>query len=143
MPKKLFIASLPSTITQNELAEFFKKFGNIKKIELIREENSPRCKGYAFVTFINPLSAEQVLKQPVFLNGRKLAIREQLHGSSLRKFKESLKKRRMYISNIAKGTRDEDLEALFEQFGSLERDSVIGIIKREKIKRRRLVRKKR
>jgi len=81
MTKKLFIASLPSSVTKDDIQSLFSKFGKIKRIELVTHKESKRCKGFAFVTYFSKEDALKVMNSDIFFQGRRLSIREQLKGS--------------------------------------------------------------
>jgi RNA recognition motif-containing protein len=87
MPNKLFIASLPSNVTKKDMHELFSAYGKIKRVEMVTQKGSNRCKGFAFVTYFSNQVAERVLNEEIYFQGRRLSIREQLKGNQLKAYK--------------------------------------------------------
>ncbi|KAK4336758.1 hypothetical protein RND71_044221 [Anisodus tanguticus] len=71
-PMRLYVGSLHFNITEDMLKGIFEPFGTIQKIELMRDPETFRSKGYGFVTFYEPDEAKKALEQ---LNGFELAGR--------------------------------------------------------------------
>lgn len=71
-PMRLYVGSLHFNITEDMLRGIFEPFGPIDKIELMREPETNRSKGYAFITFSRADDAKKALEQ---LNGFELAGR--------------------------------------------------------------------
>lgn len=59
---KIYVGNLPFQTTEQELEGEFKPFGEIKEIALIRDRYSNEFKGFAFITFATPASAQQALE---------------------------------------------------------------------------------
>ncbi|CAL7963395.1 conserved hypothetical protein [Gammaproteobacteria bacterium] len=58
---KIYVGNLPFQTTDQELESEFQQFGKIKEVALIRDRYSNEFKGFAFITFIAPESAQQAL----------------------------------------------------------------------------------
>jgi RNA recognition motif-containing protein len=58
---KIYVGNLPFQTTDQELEGEFQQFGKIKEIALIRDRYSNEFKGFAFITFDAPESAQQAL----------------------------------------------------------------------------------
>lgn len=71
-PMKLYVGSLHFNITEDMLKGIFEPFGRIEKIELMRDPENNRSKGYGFITFCDGEDAKKALEQ---LNGFELAGR--------------------------------------------------------------------
>ncbi|XP_076323441.1 RNA-binding protein 39-like isoform X3 [Tachypleus tridentatus] len=71
-PMRLYVGSLHFNITEDMLKGIFEPFGRIEKVELIRDTETGRSKGYGFITFYNSEDARKALDQ---LNGFELAGR--------------------------------------------------------------------
>ena len=72
MQARLYVGSLHFNITEEMLKSIFEPFGTVMKVELIRDTETLRSKGYGFVTFADSEDAEKALEQ---LNGFELAGR--------------------------------------------------------------------
>lgn len=71
-PMRLYVGSLHFNITEEMLKGIFEPFGRIDKIELMRDVETGRSKGYGFITFHDSEDAKKALEQ---LNGFELAGR--------------------------------------------------------------------
>ena len=71
-PLRLYVGSLHFNITEDMLRGIFEPFGRIDKIELMRDPENSRSRGYGFITFFDPDDAKKALEQ---LNGFELAGR--------------------------------------------------------------------
>jgi len=71
-PMRLYVGSLHFNVTEEMLKGIFEPFGKIDKIELIKDTETGRSKGYGFVMFHDSESAKKALDQ---LNGLELAGR--------------------------------------------------------------------
>ncbi|CAG2111146.1 unnamed protein product [Medioppia subpectinata] len=71
-PMRLYVGSLHFNITEDMLRGIFEPFGRIDKIELMRDMETNRSKGYGFIAFHDAEDAKKALEQ---LNGFELAGR--------------------------------------------------------------------
>lgn len=71
-PMRLYVGSLHFNITEEMLKGIFEPFGRIDKIELMKDPETGRSKGYGFITFHDGEDAKKALEQ---LNGFELAGR--------------------------------------------------------------------
>jgi len=71
-PLRLYVGSLHFNVTEDMLRSIFEPFGTITKIELMRDTDTLRSKGYGFITFANSVEAKKALEQ---MNGYELAGR--------------------------------------------------------------------
>ncbi|CAI9563444.1 unnamed protein product [Staurois parvus] len=71
-PMRLYVGSLHFNITEDMLRGIFEPFGKIENIQLLREPDTGRSKGYGFITFSDAECARRALDQ---LNGFELAGR--------------------------------------------------------------------
>jgi RNA recognition motif-containing protein len=59
--KKLFVAGLPWSFTNDTLKDLFKEFGEIEDAVVITDRYTGRSKGFGFVTFKNEEDAKKAL----------------------------------------------------------------------------------
>ncbi|KAG0449201.1 hypothetical protein HPP92_027445, partial [Vanilla planifolia] len=64
---KIFVGNLPLWIKKNEIAEFFRQFGPVKNVVLIRGHEDPgRNVGYCFLIFGGPTAEEAAVRAVEF-----------------------------------------------------------------------------
>lgn len=59
---KLFVGSLPWSITSDALRELFAQYGEITEAMVISDRMTGRSKGFGFVTFANEQDAQKALE---------------------------------------------------------------------------------
>jgi RNA recognition motif-containing protein len=72
---KIYVGNLSYGATDGDIESYFQKYGSIKDVKVITDRDTGRSKGFAFVTFEDPSSAQKALEadgQP--LNDRKLKV---------------------------------------------------------------------
>ncbi|XP_023364930.1 RNA-binding protein 39 [Otolemur garnettii] len=71
-PMRLYVGSLHLNITEAMLRGIFEPFGRLESIQLMKDSETGRSKGYGFITFSDSECAKKALEQ---LNGLELAGR--------------------------------------------------------------------
>lgn len=78
MNKRLFVAGLPFSTTQDELRTLFSTYGNVVSASVITDRETGRSKGFGFVemeTEEGATSAAQALQGSIY-GGRSLVVNE-------------------------------------------------------------------
>ncbi|MBI1862718.1 RNA-binding protein [Candidatus Microgenomates bacterium] len=72
---KIFVGSLPWAINSDSLAEIFAQYGEIVESTVITDRDTGRSKGFGFVTFSSPESAQKALEMDGReVEGRKIVV---------------------------------------------------------------------
>lgn len=124
----LYIRGLPHHTTDDELANMCKRFGKITSTKAITDKQSNKCKGYGFVDFESPESAQKAC-QHLTLQGTQASfakmsindqIRKQQHDpTKIKQHSENLDVTNLYISNLPRSFSEEDLNSLVMPFGDI------------------------
>lgn len=61
MATKLFVGSLPYSVTDDDLADLFKDFGTVASAKVIFDRDTNRSKGFGFVEFEDDAAAKQAI----------------------------------------------------------------------------------
>jgi RNA recognition motif-containing protein len=69
MAKKLFVGSLPYSVTDQQLAELFAAAGTVESANVINDRMTGRSKGFGFVEMSSDEEAEKAVKE---LNGKEV-----------------------------------------------------------------------
>ncbi len=72
METKLFVGNLPYSASEEELQTLFTKAGSVKSVTLVRDRDTGRSRGFAFVEMENQAEAENAIRM---LNGSQLGGR--------------------------------------------------------------------
>jgi len=61
--RKIFVGGLPSTANEDDLRNYFERYGRVNEIELLRDRETGRLRGFAFITFDDEDSADKCLQR--------------------------------------------------------------------------------
>lgn len=78
MATKLFVGSLPYTMTDDDLAELFKEFGEVTSAKIIIDREMNRSKGFGFVEMPDDAAAKAAIDSlnNKELQGRTIVVNE-------------------------------------------------------------------
>ena len=69
---KLYVGNFPYSVDESQLRDIFSAYGEIEELALIKDRETGRSKGFAFITFASQQAAEKALEQ----NGKEIAGRQ-------------------------------------------------------------------
>jgi cold-inducible RNA-binding protein len=73
---QIYVGNLPYRVDENDLQNYFSRFGAIQSIRIVRNFRTGRSKGYAFVTYANTKQAVEALAaHGGDLYGRSMVVR--------------------------------------------------------------------
>ena len=61
MDNKLYVGNLPFTTTEEDLQSMFAQAGNVVSVSLIKDRDTGRSRGFAFVEFSTQAEAEKAV----------------------------------------------------------------------------------
>ena len=70
--KKLYVGSLPYSVSEEELNTLFSKFGQVDSARIITDKFTGQSKGFGFVEMANPDDAEKAIEG---MNGKQIGGR--------------------------------------------------------------------
>ena len=127
--RKLFIGGLDISVTDDNLREYFAKFGKLTDSVVMMNEVSQTPRGYGFVTFQEPDMMKHCLdSQPHQLNGKVVELRRATHkegksGDGKAAKAPSLENptgnNKLFVAGFDPSVTKEDLKEYFETFGKL------------------------
>ena len=62
--RKLFVAGIRGDIFEEQLVEYFDKFGEVESVKIIYDRDTNRRRPYGYITFKDSASAAKALEQP-------------------------------------------------------------------------------
>ena len=71
MYRKIFVGGLASTATDRDVTDYFEQFGKVTEVELLRDRESGRLRGFAFVTFEEEDCADRCIQKRVHTINKK------------------------------------------------------------------------
>jgi RNA recognition motif-containing protein len=72
MEKKLYVGNLPYSVTDADLQSLFAQAGTVESVALIKDRETGRSKGFAFVEFANGEDAQKAISM---FNGQEMGGR--------------------------------------------------------------------
>ncbi len=78
MSTKIFVGSLPFTISDTTLKETFEKHGSVLSAKVIMDRDTNRSRGFGFVEMENPTDATKAMKalNNSEIDGRNIVVNE-------------------------------------------------------------------
>jgi len=77
MPVTLYVGNLPSSLTEDELAEAFSAVGPVQAARIITDRQTGRSRGFGFVDLADEDAARAIQAMDGFeLGGRRLIVNE-------------------------------------------------------------------
>lgn len=75
--KKMFVGGLKDDTAEDDVREVFGNFGKIEKLEMIKDKNTGKQRGFCFITFDDFDSVDKcVLKRRISLNGKYVEVKK-------------------------------------------------------------------
>lgn len=76
--KKIFVGGIPTSVTEEELKDFFSKYGNVVEHEIILDHTTKRSRGFGFVVFDSEQVVDNILvdTNKIDMNGTKVEIKK-------------------------------------------------------------------
>ncbi|TRY74152.1 hypothetical protein DNTS_004222 [Danionella cerebrum] len=72
-PNTLFVGGIDMKVDENEIREFFAKYGSVKEVKIITYRGGI-CKGYGFIYFSEDVDIQTIVDQPISFKGKKLKL---------------------------------------------------------------------
>ncbi|XP_048850501.1 deleted in azoospermia-like isoform X3 [Brienomyrus brachyistius] len=72
-PNTLFVGGIDMKVDENEIKEFFARYGTVKEVKIITYRGGI-CKGYGFVSFSEDVDIQTIVEQQINFKGRKLKL---------------------------------------------------------------------
>uniref|UniRef100_A0A8C6WLX6 Deleted in azoospermia-like n=1 Tax=Neogobius melanostomus TaxID=47308 RepID=A0A8C6WLX6_9GOBI len=72
-PNALFVGGIDMKVDENEMRDFFERFGAVKEVKIITYRGGI-CKGYGFVYFNEEVNIHAIIEQQISFKGRKLKL---------------------------------------------------------------------
>ncbi|KAK4490519.1 hypothetical protein RD792_001199 [Penstemon davidsonii] len=140
--KKLFIGGISQATNEESLFEYFAKYGEIKKSEVIRDRVTGFSRGFGFITFSEPSSAEKALQDQHVILGRTVEVtiprpkyekygpnyyqhinNTEINGGDSQ-IRSSINPKKIFVGGLPSSLTSGEFKEYFDSFGTVI-DSVI------------------
>mmetsp|Transcript_68935 Transcript_68935/g.109389 ORF Transcript_68935/g.109389 Transcript_68935/m.109389 type:complete len:454 (-) Transcript_68935:120-1481(-) len=120
---KLFVGGVSAHTTTEALRLHFSKYGRIIDAVVMQKNGRPR--GFGFVTFDHPMSAECVLVEQQWLDGRLVDVKRAVPGERAQERASN----KIFVGGLAQDVSTEELRAYFSSYGTVA-DAVVMVDRR-------------
>ncbi|KAK9688577.1 hypothetical protein K7432_014365 [Basidiobolus ranarum] len=110
---KVFIGGLNWETSDETLRDYFGKYGEITDCVVMRDSATGRSRGFGFLTFVDPMAVDEVLKSDHHLDGKLVDPKRAIPRD------EQEKTEKIFVGGIAPEVHEEEFRAFFEQFGQV------------------------
>ncbi|XP_066503332.1 RNA-binding motif, single-stranded-interacting protein 1 isoform X2 [Hoplias malabaricus] len=117
----LYIRGLPPSTTDHDLVKLCQPYGKIVSTKAILDKTTNKCKGYGFVDFDSPVSAQKAVAalKSTGVQAQMAKVRPQ-PMASLPSFKQQEQDpTNLYLSNLPVSMDEQELENLLKPFGQV------------------------
>jgi len=89
--KRIYVGSLPYSVTDQQLEDLFRPYGQINEVHLITDKYTGQSKGFAFVEMANEEEANRAIQQlnGAEMGGRTLVVNEARERQEIRSSRSS------------------------------------------------------
>jgi len=116
----LIVLGLPYTSTEEDLNEYFSKFGELAHCEIKLDPETNKSKGFGFVRFTEVDAVEKVLAEAHTIGGRKCDVNYPKRESRKGLGGKDGVPTKLFIGRLPQGTTTEDLIETFSEYGPLK-----------------------
>jgi len=119
---KMFVGQVPRSMDEDDLKQFFEQFGPVHQLNVLRDKSTSVSRGCCFVTFYkrkHALEAQNDLHNIKTMPGMHHPIQMKPADT------ENRNERKLFIGMVCKKMTEDDIKAMFLQFGSIEECTVL------------------
>jgi len=109
--RKLFVGGLPQEATQDDLEEYFKKFGELESCKLKMDSMTGRSRGFAFLLYTRPegVEAASAVSNHEIKGKKNITVK-----------KADVKQGKVYVGKLpASGVGEDEIREHFAEFGAI------------------------
>ncbi|VEU19711.1 DEKNAAC100658 [Brettanomyces naardenensis] len=110
---KLFIGGLTWETDEESLGNYFGQYGEVIELHIMRDTATGRSRGFAFLTFKDAKSVDEVLKKKHILDGKLIDPKRAIPKE------EQEKTGKIFVGGIAPDVTHDEFTKYFKQFGDI------------------------
>lgn len=110
---KMFIGGLNWETTEENLKDYFTKYGEVIELKIMKDPNTGRSRGFGFLTFNDPKSVDEVVRTQHVLDGKVIDPKRSIPRE------EQDKTGKIFVGGIGADVRPKEFEEFFLQYGSI------------------------
>lgn len=107
--RKLFVGGLPQDASEQDLKDYFNKFGTVANANVKMDQMTGRSRGFAFVVFSDESTLANILSQDHHIKGKKVAVK-----------KAASKQGKIYVGKFSDPSiQEESIRQVFANYGNV------------------------
>lgn len=107
--RKLFVGGLAQEASQDDLKEYFGKFGELERVQLKMDSQTGRSRGFAFIVYKEESSVDPACASEHSIKGKKCTVK-----------KADVKPGKIYVGKMpADGVTEDDVRTALAEFGTI------------------------
>ncbi|CEP62399.1 Hrp1p LALA0_S05e04786g [Lachancea lanzarotensis] len=110
---KMFIGGLNWETTEDNLKDYFTKYGVVTDLKIMRDNATGRSRGFGFLTFAEASSVDEVVKTQHILDGKVIDPKRAIPRE------EQDKTGKIFVGGIGPDVRPKEFEEFFSQWGTI------------------------
>jgi len=122
---KLLVRKLDWSTTEEELKEFYSKFGSVEDATVVKNKDTGKSRGFGFIRFVKASMVDDAMEsRPHEIGGRKV----EPHRSAPKEYSERVESHHtcneIYIGKMVEEIDEDDLREYFGQYGNIEKIAI-------------------
>lgn len=123
---EIFVGGLPSHTTSHLLKKYFSQYGSLKKSQPQKwKSGAKKCRGFAIIQCEDLTTYKRILANGHEFEGRIIECKPCLGKKDLAIYNKNLADRKVFINNVPKFAKSEDLKDIFSEVGEVEMAYVV------------------
>lgn len=123
--KTLFVGGLSIYIGEPELYQYFQQFSKVLKVVFLRDRDSGKSKGYAFVTLKDSDVAYELASRKHVILGRQVECQVAARKCEKTQNAVDRMRKKLYVTNITPHLSDQAFKEFFSAFGEVHNCYII------------------
>jgi len=121
--RKLFIGNLNYQITEEDIKDYFERYGTLEECQLMKFNDTGRSRGFAFITFEKAFMVDDCQRaRPHEIGGKVLEVKRAAPKANSRDPEALANVKKLWVGGFDDNISDEDVMEYFSDFGN-----VIGV----------------
>lgn len=121
----LFVGGLSIAVTEKDIQDHFIRYTQVESIKIMIDRKTRQSKGYAMVGVPIEANLEKIFEDTHMLCGRKVDVQIAAKKSEKKKWKDELKKKKIFVNGLPLDFTGEMLEEYFRKLGKVRGGYII------------------
>ncbi|XP_042384890.1 heterogeneous nuclear ribonucleoprotein 1-like isoform X1 [Zingiber officinale] len=128
-PGKLFIGGISWSTNEGSLVEYFKNYGEVEEVAIMKDRNTGRARGFGFIVFSDPAVAERVVMEKHMIDGRMVEAKKAVPKDDqqiLSRYTTSAhgspgpgRTKKIFVGGLPSTIAESEFKKYFDQFGTI------------------------